>query len=383
MTITKLKLTNFRNYEEQEIVFDEDINIIYGDNAQGKTNIIEAIFICSLGKSFRTNKEKELVNVLSENESCKVEIFAKKRDREIAIKYEQTDKKAFYINNIKIEKLSDILGNIYCVLFAPDDISILKNEPSKRRRFLNIMISQLRPTYVYSLNQYSKVLEQRNNYLKQIKHEGKAEEMLEIWDEQLVMLGIKVYNYRKEFIEKINEKIKEIHSKSTDYKENIEIVYKTNISGGKKVKDSSEFVTDVEYKDKNRVIKIEEKYIEELRSKRRTDIQKGFTSVGIHRDDFETYINEREVSIYGSQGQKRTTIISLKLAEAEVIHEEKEEYPIILLDDFMSELDKKRIQGFLENIKKNQVMITGTDSFSIPNTKYKLYKVENGNVISV
>ncbi|MCL2355329.1 MAG: DNA replication and repair protein RecF, partial [Oscillospiraceae bacterium] len=203
-----------------------------------------------------------------------------------------------------------------------------------------------------------KVLEQRNSYLKQIKFEGKTEEILDVWDEQLVKLGIKIYNYRKEFIEKINEKINEIHLKTTNNEENIKIIYKSNI-------------------------KEPEKYLTELKEKRKSDVEKGFTSIGIHRDDFEAYINEKEISIYGSQGQKRTAIISLKLSEAEIIYEEKEERPIILLDDFMSELDKKRIQGFLENIKNNQVLVTGTDSFSIPNTKYKLYKVESGNVITV
>jgi len=197
MIIEKIRLSNFRNYKKEEIEFDNGINIIYGDNAQGKTNIIEAIFICSLGKSFRTNKEKELININSEKAyeerlnlptNAQIEIFAKKKDRDIHIKYEQNDKKTFYINSIKINKLSDVLGNIYCVLFIPEDIGILKNEPNKRRRFLNIMISQLRPSYVYYLNQYNKVLEQRNSYLKQIKFEGKDLSVLDIWDEQLVNL---------------------------------------------------------------------------------------------------------------------------------------------------------------------------------------------------
>ena len=168
MYIKKILINNFRNYEKQEIEFDKGINIIHGDNAQGKTNIIEAIFAGALGKSFRTNKDKELININKQKTNTDVEIFAQKEDREINIKYEITDsfKKIFYINNIQINKTSDILGNIYVVLFVPEDISILKNEPSKRRRFLNIMISQLRPIYVHILNQYNKTLEQRNSYLK-------------------------------------------------------------------------------------------------------------------------------------------------------------------------------------------------------------------------
>ena len=351
MYIQKIKLENFRNYENQEIEFDKNVNIIYGDNAQGKTNILESIFICSLGKSFRTNKEKELIN--KEKEFAKIEMKSSKEDRDIKINFEINEKKKFSINGIPVKRTSEILGKNYIVLFTPEDITILKNEPSKRRRFLNIMISQLRPMYVHLLNQYNKTIEQRNTYLKQIKYEGKPISNLDIWDEQIVELGTKIYEYRKEFIEKINKKIYDIHLKTTENKEEIKVKYISNIG-------------------KN--------YLECLKKNKNSDIQKGYTQIGIHRDDFEIYINDNPVSIYGSQGQKRTTIISLKLAEANVIYDEIGERPVILLDDFMSELDKKRIQGLFENIKENQVIITCTDSFKINNTKYKLYKVTNANI---
>ncbi len=351
MYIKKLKLENFRNYDIQEIEFDKNINIIYGDNAQGKTNILEAIFVCSLGKSFRTNKEKELIN--KEKKYAKLEMISSKEDREVKINFEIEEKKNFKINSIKIKKISDILGKNYIVLFTPEDINILKNDPSKRRRFLNIMISQLRPMYVHLLNKYNKTIEQRNIYLKQIKYEGKPIENLEIWDEQIVNLGIKIYEYRKNFIEKLNEKIIDIHLKTTENKEKIKIKYITNI---------------------------ENNYLDKLKKNKNNDIKKGYTEIGIHRDDFEIYINDNPISVYGSQGQKRTTIISLKLAEANVIYEEIGERPIILLDDFMSELDKKRIQGLLENIKENQVIITCTDSFKINNSNYNLYKVTNAKI---
>ncbi len=351
MYIEKLKLENFRNYDKEEIEFDKNINIIYGDNAQGKTNILEAIFMCSLGKSFRTNRENELIK--KEKNYSKVEMISSKEDREVTINMELNEKKKFYINKILAKKTSDILGKNYVVLFTPEDISVLKNEPSKRRRFLNIMISQLRPMYVHLISEYNKIIEQRNFYLKQIKFDGKPIENLDIWDEQLVNLGTKIYEYRKEFIEKINSKIYEIQLRTTDDIEEVKIKYISNI--GKNYKES-------------------------LKKNQINDIQKGYTGIGIHRDDFEVYINENDVAKYGSQGQKRTTIISLKLAEAEVIYEEIGERPVILLDDFMSELDKNRIQGFLENIKNNQVIITCTDSFKINNSKYKLYKVTEAKV---
>ena len=227
MYINKVRLENFRNYEKQEIEFDKNINIIYGDNAQGKTNILESIFVCSLGKSFRTNKEKELIN--KKKEYAKIEMTSSKKDRDIIINFEITEKKKFSINGIPIKKTSEILGKNYIVLFTPEDITILKNEPSKRRRFLNIMISQLRPVYVHLLNKYNKIIEQRNIYLKQIKYEEKSIDNLSIWDEQIVEIGKKIYEYRKEFIEKINEKIYDIHLKTTENKEKIKIKYISNI----------------------------------------------------------------------------------------------------------------------------------------------------------
>ena len=277
--------------------------------------------------------------------NAKVEIFARKEDRDIFIKYEQNEKKEFYINNIKINKLSDILGNIYCVLFVPEDISILKNEPSKRRRFLNIMISQLRPAYAYILSQYNIALVQRNNVLKQ-----KKIEIIDIWDETISSLGTKIYNYRMEFIEKINKKIEKIHYEATN--EKIQLKYKSNTNN----------------------------YLNKLKESRKVDFIKGYTSVGIHRDDFEISLNEKPVNIYGSQGQKRSVILSLKLAELEVIYDEIEEYPILLLDDFMSELDKNRINSFLQNIKNKQVIVTCTEKFNMPNINYNTYKIENATI---
>ena len=353
MYIEKIKLQNFRNYNYEEIKLCKGINIFYGDNAQGKTNILESIFISSLGKSFRTNKEKELIK--ENEERAKVEIDFIKDNRKEKINLEISEKKIFSVNDIILKKTSEIVGILNIVLFTPEDINILKNEPIKRRRFLNIMISQLRPLYIHLLSQYNKILEQRNNYLKQIKYENKNKETLEIWDEQLIKIGIKIFNYRKEFIEKINKKINIIHLETTENKENIEIKYKSNIEN-------------------------EEDYRKKIKIKKEEDIQKGYTSIGIHRDDFEIFINKKNVAIFGSQGQQRSSIISLKLAEAEVIYDEKEDYPVLLLDDFMSELDKKRVKGFVKRITNNQVLITCTEKLDIDNMVYNIFKVEHAKV---
>ena len=217
------------------------------------------------------------------------------------------------------------------------------------------MIGQLRPNYVYNLNMYLKTIEQRNNYLRQIREENKNEELLEIWDEKLAEYGEKVYEYRREFIEKIANKINEIHSKITDEKEILKIEYISNCEN-------------------------KEKYLNLLKERRKLDIIKGFTTKGVHRDDFMIYINNREVSTYGSQGQNRTAILSLKLAELNVIYDEIGEYPILLLDDFMSELDEKRRKNFLNNIENTQVILTGTEKIELPNLDYNLYNIRKGEV---
>ena len=356
MYINKIKLQNFRNYNEQEININKSINVFYGDNAQGKTNILEAIFLCTFGKSFRTNKEKELIKLGKDNANVIIEYEKKDRDGKISISI--SDKKQILVNGIKIKKLSELLGNINIVIFTPDDINILKGGPALRRRFLDMMIGQLKPNYVYTLNMYIKTLEQRNNYLRQIKEENKPENLLDIWDEKLIEYADIIYKYRKEFIDKIKKKINIIHKKITDEKEEINIQYISNCES-------------------------KEVYSELLKQRRKLDIIKGFTTKGIQRDDFEIYINNKELSIYGSQGQNRTAILSLKLSELQVIYDEIEEEPILLLDDFMSELDINRRKNFLNNINNTQVIITCAEKieFLKENVDYCLYQVKEGEII--
>lgn len=349
MYIKKLKVQNFRNYEEQEIEFNKNINVIYGDNAQGKTNILEAIFLTSFGKSFRTTKEKEIIN--KDKDFAKVYVEYEKEDRDGKIQITLADKKEIKINGVKIKKLSELLGTVNIVIFTPDDMDILKDGPQQRRRFLDMMIGQIRTNYVHNLNSYIKTLEQRNNYLKS---RSINEAMLDIWDEKLAEYGEKIYQYRNEYIEKIKLKIKDIHKEITD--EDISIVYKSDCEN-------------------------KEKYLKKLKENRELDKLKGYTSKGTHKDDFKVLINGEDVRIYGSQGQNRTSILSLKLAELQVIHDEIGEYPILLLDDFMSELDEKRIKKFLQNIENIQVIITCTRPIEIENSK--LFNVIKGKIKEV
>ena len=353
MWIKKIKVNNFRNYKKEEIKLDKNINLFYGENAQGKTNIIEAIFLGSMGKSFRAKKDREMINLNSEK--SEVEIEYEKSDRDGKIKIELSNKKNIYLNGIKIKKLSELLGNINIVIFTPDDINILKGGPQNRRKFLDIMISQLKPNYMYHLNLYLKTLEQRNNYLKQIREEKKDENLLDIWDEKLTQEAEIIYQYRNEYINKIKEKIKKIHNEITNNKEEIEIEYVS------------------ECKDKK-------EYLILLKERRKLDIIKGFTTKGIHRDDFMIYINKKQIDIYGSQGQHRTAILSLKLSELNIVKEEIGEEPILLLDDFMSELDEKRIKSFLDKIENTQVIITCTEKIKVENKKILIYNVEDGMI---
>lgn len=353
MLINNLKIENFRNYESINLKFNKNINVFYGNNAQGKTNIIESIFLCALGKSFRTNKDKELIKFNKDFLIAEVEYS--KIDRDGKIKVEISDKKNAYINGVRTKKLSDLLGKINVVIFTPDDINILKDGPKMRRRFLDIMIGQLRPNYIYVLNMYNKALEQRNMYLKQIKMENKDKELLDLWDLKIVEYAEKIYNYRLEFINKIKNKINKIHKKITNNGENIDLEYISDFSD-------------------------KETFYSKLKECVRTDIIRGVTSKGIHKDDFIINLNGKSVNIYGSQGQNRTAILSLKMSELQVIKDEIGENPILLLDDFMSELDSERRSNFLKNIGDTQVIVTCTDKLDVENLDYYMYNVKNGEV---
>ena len=301
------------------------------------------------GKSFRSKKDKELIKFNSTDAS--IELKYVRSDREGKIKAIINDKKTFFINGVKQNKISEIIGKINVVIFTPDDIDIVKEGPDVRRKFLNMLISSLKPNYMYLLNSYNDVLEQRNNYLKQIKFEGKKEDLLDIFDEQLLDFSSKIYDYRKEYIEKMKNRINVFHNLITKSgKEEIDIKY------------FSDFKDD---------------FSKKLKLARVVDIHKGFTTVGIHRDDFKVFINGKDVSVYGSQGQQRTSVLSLKLTELDIVKEAINDTPILLLDDFMSELDEIRRTSFLENIKDCQVILTCTDKIDLERISDVFY-VDNG-----
>lgn len=353
MYITQINLKNFRNYENQQITLNQGINIFYGDNAQGKTNIIESIFLCSMGKSFRSKKDKELIQF--NQASATVQVDFERKDRSGNIKAQIAQKKEFFINGVKQTKISNVVGKINVVTFSPDDIKMIKGGPDGRRKFIDMMISSLKPNYMYLLNNYNKVLEQRNTYLKQMATEPKGEALLEVLDEQLAELSYQIYEYRNRYFEKFSAIIQDMHDIITNKKEIIKIKYLSNAQ------------------DKNGFLK-------NLQQNRKLDLTRGYTSSGIHRDDFLIYINHKAVAVYGSQGQQRTTTLTLKLCELRIVTDEIGETPILLLDDFMSELDETRRRSFLENLENNQVIITCTDNIEIEKEHIQSFYVENGVV---
>ena len=355
MYIKKLYLKNFRNYREQTIELNENANVFYGNNAQGKTNILEALYFSALGRSFRTYKESELIKFNHEYSNIIITYTKNDRENNIEINITKKNNKVIKVNGVKLNKNSELVGNINLVIFSPDDIMILKQGPALRRKFLDILISQLKPKYMHELLEYNKILDNRNAILK-----SKNLETIDIWNEQLADKVKILYNYRKEYLDKIQEKITGIHAGLTDNKEEIIIKYKTD------------------FKDK-------EDFINILKRNEQNDLFKGFTTAGSHREDFEVYINNKSVNLYGSQGQHRTAILSLKIAELNIIKEEIGENPILLLDDVTSELDEQRVLSIFDVVKDYQVLITCTDLAQV--LKYdsltkniKLFNINNGQI---
>jgi DNA replication and repair protein RecF len=360
MYIKYLNLINYRNYKELNIEFCNGTNVLVGDNAQGKTNILEALYYTSIGKSHRTNKDKELVRWSEEETYIKAYVAKERLDKKIEIKIFKEGKKGININSIKITKLQDLVGVLNVVMFSPEDLDIVKDSPSYRRRFLDIELCKLSPKYYYNLSMYKKVLNERNTVLKKYNSNP---DMLDIYDIQLSELGSYIVNQRLKYIEKLNEKGREVHSDITQNKEVIEFKYIMQLKEN---------------------IDIKEQLYNALATSRNKDIERRVTSVGPHRDDFSIFINNMDVKIFGSQGQQRTSVLSIKFASMYIIKELTGEYPLLLLDDVLSELDTKRQEYILNSIIDVQTLITCTGINDIKNNLnsriFKIFKVTNGSI---
>ncbi len=355
MYIKELSLKDFRSYEELNIALDHGINIFHGDNAQGKTNILEAIYLCATARSHRTHREKEIIKWGTECAHVKLKIKKKYVEDTIDFHLSQKSKSAL-INKMPIGKLGELFGALNVVMFSPEDLQLIKNSPKERRRFLDIELCQIDKLYYYALRQYHKVLKQRNLMLKQYSKQ-KEYSMLDIWDMQLEEYAKTVIEKRITFIAELNEIASSIHRDISGKKENLKIVYMPSIES--------------------------ENFSEKMLKYREKDILYQTTSIGPHRDDLKFLINDTDVKTYGSQGQQRTVVLSMKLAELKIMKKYIGESPILLLDDVLSELDEKRQTDLFKYTESIQTLITCTGvEQSVWNTQKigKLYNVTKGQV---
>ena len=368
MRIKSIALKNYRNYEQLKIDFDNKLNIIIGDNAQGKTNLLEAVYVSGFGKSFRTSKDSELVRFGEKIAHVKIEV---ERDNgyleKIEFRINNQSKKEFHINGVTISKISELLGTLNIILFYPDDLRLIKDSPVERRKFINRELSHISKIYCSDIIEYNKILFQRNELLKKIIVKPDFRDMLEIWDEQLADKGARIILRRKKFIEDLNNVSQRIHGSVTKNKERLTIDYLTGV------------------KNTETYDKIKENLMLSLKKNIETDIKRGFTSTGPHRDDIEIKINDINIKAFGSQGQQRTAALSLKLSEIEIIKNDVGEFPILLLDDVMSELDVFRQKDLIYALKDVQTIITTTDVKNLLDDYInvsRIIKIKNGNVLN-
>ena len=368
MYIKSLILRNFRNYDRLNISFAEAFNIIYGNNAQGKTNIIEAIFLCASGRSHRTSKDQELLKYGTEGFDVKLLLEKEGIEEEIEIFYNADDKKKIKINEIPVKKMGDLMGHLNAVIFSPEDLLLIKQGPAERRRFADITLSQLRPSYFYDLQKYAKILYQRNTLLKNILMKRELEDTLDVWDMHLVKTGTRIIKGRRNFIIKLDALAKKWHHKLTNNEENLNLKYSPSF----------------EFRDNADDLEMEELFRRMLERNRGKEIQKGSTSIGPHRDDIDILLNGESTKIYGSQGQQRTSVLSMKLAEIDLMKEESGDYPVLLLDDVLSELDEMRREHLIESIKGVQTFITCTEKSFFQKSKDNavFIHVKSGNIVN-
>ena len=359
MIVESVELKDYRNYEFLDMKFNEHVNIIYGDNAQGKTNILESIYMCSTSKSHRGSKDREIVRFGEDESHIKLNVLKHDMKYRIDMHLKKNKTKGIAVNGIPIKKAVELFGIINIVFFSPEDLNIIKDGPSERRRFMDMQLSQLDKIYLSNLVNYNKVLNQRNNLLKDIAFAPSEQLMqtLDIWDMQLVKYGSLIIKGRESFIEKINTIISGIHSRLTGGIENIKVSY----------------VPDVDVND----------FEEEVKSSRQKDIKYKATGKGPHKDDLIFLINDNDVRKYGSQGQQRTAALSLKLSEIYLVKKKIKDTPVLLLDDVLSELDSNRQTYLLKSIHDIQTLITctGLDDFISHQFEInKVFQVVKGHV---
>ena len=357
MIIESIELKNYRNYENLQLELSPGTNIFYGDNAQGKTNILESVYVCCTTKSHKGSKDKEMIRFGEDEAHIKLTVRKQDVPYRIDMHLKKNKAKGIAINGIPIRKASELFGIVNVVFFSPEDLNIIKNGPAERRRFLDLELCQLNKLYVHGLIQYNRVVTQRNKLLKELSFHPEYEETLDIWDLQLAQYGRQVIGYRTDFVKQLNELIVGIHNQLSGGKEHLEIFYEPNVEA--------------------------EKLEDALAKNRDSDLRQRTTGIGPHRDDISFIVNGIDIRRFGSQGQQRTAALSLKLAEIELVKYLVKDYPVLLLDDVLSELDGSRQEHLLAGIDHIQTMITCTGLEDFLSHRFpidKIYKVVEGTV---
>lgn len=357
MIIKSLELENFRNYDSLHLNFDEGTNILYGDNAQGKTNVLEAIYVSATTKSHKGSKDKEIINFSKEEAHIRTFLSKGDMDYRVDMHLRKSKSKGIAINGQKLKKAAQLLGLLNVVFFSPEDLSIIKNGPSGRRSFIDMELCQLDKYYLYNLNQYNKIINQRNKLLKDFYFHSDLKDTITIWDSQLVSYGRQIIEARIRFVDQLNDIIFQIHQNLSGGREELKITYEPD-------------TTDNDFE-------------KELSNNMDRDIKLKYTGVGPHRDDFGFIVNGIDIRKYGSQGQQRTAALSLKLAEIELVKQITKDNPVLLLDDVLSELDSNRQNYLLNSIGNIQTIITCTGLDEFVNNRFeinKVFKVVNGAI---
>jgi recF protein len=357
MILKSIALNHFRNYSDMFLEFDKGTNILYGDNAQGKTNILEAVYVSGTTKSHKGSKDKELIQFGQEESHIRTVVERDGLDYQIDMHIKKHKPKGIAINKVPIKKASELFGILNIVFFSPEDLNIIKNGPSERRRFLDMELCQLDSIYLYHLTKYNKILNQRNKLLKDINFRPELADTLSVWDMQLIEYGKKIINSRNKFIERLNEIVPNIHKNISGNREELILHYEPNVK--------------------------EDNMERELLKNQARDLKFGMTSIGPHRDDMSFNIQDVDIRRFGSQGQQRSCALSLKLSEIELVKQSIRETPVLILDDVLSELDSSRQNFLLNSIHDIQTVITCTGLDEFVKNRFeinKVFRVVNGTV---
>ena len=363
MHISRLELTDFRNYVRADVSPCPGIVVLHGDNAQGKTALLEAVYLCCTGRSHRTSRDKELIRFDQPTAHVHVDAVQSDGEHAVDITLNSLTRKTVRVNGTVIGRSGELMGHIMGVLFSPEDLRMVKDGPAERRRFIDMELSQIRPAYYYQLQRYARVLTQRSKLLRDAHFDRSLLATLPSWDEQLAQSGAQVIEYRRAFIEKLHTYAAAIHKGISGDREQLSVSYQASFS-------SDQSGT-----------QLAEALLSALHQSRERDIERGSTSIGPHRDDILLSLNGVDARVYGSQGQQRSCALSLKLSELEVMKSETGEYPILMLDDVMSELDPMRRRQLLDALSGIQILVTCTDPEDLSGAQVgQMIHVEKGTL---